>query len=400
MPSRISDNIKSIVIEQWLAGDQRDKIAANNTLSAGAVTNIVNEWQQNLGIPLAKDLRELAITLRKSRLSPNRCALGHRIAMILARLGVKDEDFESFVSQIYNDSKRIIELPSEKIASHLTDLVKISRNMSPSEVKSDIEQKINQKRTLEKQLENLSAQIEELEKQKSDIKEQYDTALKKERMAAASLSWYSDLRVELMKYHIQVDDIQLFVQTIRNIQQYDYNVKEVISEFSDLKLLNDKKRALAISVKELEDKAGILGRDCSVLEQLVTSYNQKLSLYNELEAMGLGLKELKLLWHTIREIAEANNIPLDQAPQKFYKDIEEQYDDKLGLELKINELRSEISTVSINLNASRTALLAQPLVASSLQRLFSKGVVEQDIVEFANLFDRSYDDSSYKSTIE
>jgi uncharacterized small protein (DUF1192 family) len=157
---------------------------------------------------------------------------------------------------------------------------------------------------------------------------------------------------------------------------------------------------LAISVKEFEDKAGILGRDCSVLEQLVTSYNQKLSLYNELEAMGLGLRELKLLWHTIREIAEANNIPLDQAPQKFYKDIEEQYDDKLGLELKINELRSEISTVSINLNASRTALLAQPLVASSLQRLFSKGVVEQDIVEFANLLDRSYNDSAHKSTMD
>jgi hypothetical protein len=34
-------------------------------------------------------------------------------------------------------------------------------------------------------------------------------------------------------------------------------------------------------------------------------------------------------------------------------------------------------------------LLAQPLVAPSLQRLFYKGVVEQDIVELANLFERS-----------
>jgi hypothetical protein len=34
-------------------------------------------------------------------------------------------------------------------------------------------------------------------------------------------------------------------------------------------------------------------------------------------------------------------------------------------------------------------LLAQPLVAPSLQRLFSKGVVEQDIVELANLFENS-----------
>jgi hypothetical protein len=35
-------------------------------------------------------------------------------------------------------------------------------------------------------------------------------------------------------------------------------------------------------------------------------------------------------------------------------------------------------------------LLAQPLVGPSLQRLFSKGVAEQDIVELANLFERSY----------
>jgi transcriptional regulator with XRE-family HTH domain len=203
-----------------------------------------------------------------------------------------------------------------------------------------------------------------------------------------------------MMYQIQVDDIPLFVQLIRNIQQYDYNVKEVVSEFSNLKLLKDKQRALGISVKELEDKAGILRSEYSMLEQLVTSNNQKLSLYYELEAMGLGLKELKLLWHTVREIAEANNIPPDQASQKFYKEIEEQYDDKLGLELKINELRSEISTVSINLNALRKGLLAQPLVASSLQRLFSKGVVEQDIVELANLFDRSSNDGADKSNID
>jgi hypothetical protein len=32
--------------------------------------------------------------------------------------------------------------------------------------------------------------------------------------------------------------------------------------------------------------------------------------------MGFGLKELKLLWHTINETAVANDIPLHEAPQK------------------------------------------------------------------------------------
>ena len=58
--------------------------------------------------------------------------------------------------------------------------------------------------------------------------------------------------------------------------------------------------------------------------------------------------------------------------------------------MQLNKLRSEIATVNINLNVSRTALLAQPLVGPSLQRLFSKGIVEQDIVELANLSEKSH----------
>ena len=69
----------------------------------------------------------------------------------------------------------------------------------------------------------------------------------------------------------------------------------------------------------------------------------------------------------------------------------------LGFESKLNKLRSDIVTVNTNLNVSRIALLAQPLVGPSLQRLFSKGLVEQDIVELANiLFGRSHGDGGGK----
>ena len=40
---------------------------------------------------------------------------------------------------------------------------------------------------------------------------------------------------------------------------------------------------------------------------------------------------------TITEIAQANNVPHDKAVSKFFKDIENQYDKKLGFENKISE---------------------------------------------------------------
>jgi hypothetical protein len=36
-------------------------------------------------------------------------------------------------------------------------------------------------------------------------------------------------------------------------------------------------------------------------------------LYDELESIGFGIKELKLLRNTIVEIADANNIPKEDA---------------------------------------------------------------------------------------
>lgn len=46
MPTRISDAFKLVVIQQWLEGIAPDTIAANNDLSAGGVTNFINEWKQ------------------------------------------------------------------------------------------------------------------------------------------------------------------------------------------------------------------------------------------------------------------------------------------------------------------------------------------------------------------
>ena len=89
MPAKLPDNFKSLVIQGWLNGTQRDKIARDNGLSAGAVTNIVDEWRLALGFSPGKpELRELAVTLKKIGITPAQCAGGFRVAMMMNRLGV------------------------------------------------------------------------------------------------------------------------------------------------------------------------------------------------------------------------------------------------------------------------------------------------------------------------
>jgi DNA-directed RNA polymerase specialized sigma24 family protein len=49
MPQRLPDTIRNAVIESWLKGYSRDKIATECRVSTGAVSSIVYEWTHNTG---------------------------------------------------------------------------------------------------------------------------------------------------------------------------------------------------------------------------------------------------------------------------------------------------------------------------------------------------------------
>ena len=78
--------------------------------------------------------------------------------------------------------------------------------------------------------------------------------------------------------------------------------------------------------------------------------------------MGFDLKRLKKLWNAVNEIGEANKMSPQEAAQKFYEDIEHDYDNKLGFESKVEKLRLEIADLSRDQTRLRSETLAQPLV--------------------------------------
>ena len=138
---------------------------------------------------------------------------------------------------------------------------------------------------------------------------------------------------------IPVDDISKFAKAVNGIRQYGYDVGKVISEFSESQSRETRRKMLQDSVRMLQNESNYLGQKCSSLENTVNSHKQIISIFKELEGMGFGLEELKLLSNTINEIAVANNMPLNEAQRKFFKDIEEQYDKKLGFESKVQNLK-------------------------------------------------------------
>jgi hypothetical protein len=385
LPAKLPENTKSAVIQQWLKGSARDLIAVDTGLSAGAVTNIINQWRRGMSYPLADDLRELAVTFKKIGITATQCALGFRLATIMIKLGVNEQEFEYFISQIYNDSKKL-DLQPDKIAYYLDELLKFSKDIPLSQIPYYIKQKTNEKSKLEKDIEELQEKTKQLEQERLASEELNNASLENGSRTASILAWYLKLKTELDRYKIPLEDVVLFAKAVRGLGEYGYDVDKIIAEFSELDFLKSQILFFRNINRGLENKNLKLNEECTSLEQTVNFYRQRISAYEKLEQMGFGLKELKLLWHTITEIAEANNISDEDAVQKFFKDVEEQYDDKLGFESKLDKLRSDVVYFNHKLDSLRSTLRTQPLVGPALQRLFENGIKEQDIIELAIVF--------------
>jgi transposase len=48
MPAAINEQIRKQVVQQWVSGHSRDKIAIDNSIGEGTVSGIINDWKKGL----------------------------------------------------------------------------------------------------------------------------------------------------------------------------------------------------------------------------------------------------------------------------------------------------------------------------------------------------------------
>ena len=382
MPLRIPGDVRAAVIRDWLNGKPRDSIARDNSLSPGSVSNIVNEWRNELTHPVADALRELGIILRKSRITASQCALGFRLASIMEDLGVDEDGFRLFISEIYNHSKNI-GLQPEYIAYNTKQILDLTGSIPLSQIPNYIQEKANEKRKLEENITRLGD--EELA-----AKATLHQALNEKKVSLAELEQFSNLKIELNKLGISLEDVQHFVRTIQGVRQLGYSVDSIARVVSNLEGTSIILAEIDSNIKDLTVSERDLQEEYDRLETLTSVQRQKLSAYEQLRDMGCGLGELKLLFSTIKEISAENDIHDTVAVKTFFGDIERNYDTKLGYESKIlalkseiERLKSEIDKQNQELNALQKVLAFRNKIARALGELIYFGFDDQEILNFA-----------------
>ena len=102
----------------------------------------------------------------------------------------------------------------------------------------------------------------------------------------------------------------------------------------DILHLAHKLQTLKITTDRMEKNLAKLNQDDRFTDTQSIYIQKTCQWYNELASIGFGSRELRILLHTIIDITNSNGITQWLAVDKFFKDIENQYDAKLGFESK------------------------------------------------------------------
>jgi hypothetical protein len=256
-----------------------------------------------------------------------------------------------------------------------------------SEMSDYIEQKKLEGQHLHTNNKKLQREIDSLEEQKNALLARTTNLKERESILLTYLDWYNSLKNALWNSHgIRLEqEVSSFVKTLNDFKFYNYNAHKIIREYKQMEALRVEIEALQGIVGSIKKTRDETLEELRSLEERENYSRQSLDTLLELSYSGFGFKELKQLKNTIMEIAVSNDISTYKAGKKFCKDVENQYDSKLGFETTINEIKTEREKLENEMPGYKDYLQLKVFMIGSLLYLHKFGVTDDDIISMTHI---------------
>ncbi len=256
-----------------------------------------------------------------------------------------------------------------------------------SRVSFFIEQKKKEIHQLVSKRNTTIEEINILNKQKEEAQTRLSNTIEKEKKVFSYFQWYNNLRLDLYdRFNLKIEqEFEAFANVINDFKEYDYNTSLLIKEYKDFESLIQQINLTREEIQLKKEVIQDLLKEISNLEWQSYNYKLTMSNYQELNQIGFGLKELKHLKGLVTEISAANSIDPSEAVTRFFKELEENYDTKLGLYSKIKEMQNEYEQLKNKVAENQRYLAIQNPVAPNLAFLYSQGLTNDDITGIADL---------------
>ncbi|MFL6318615.1 MAG: hypothetical protein ACJ73C_18030 [Nitrososphaeraceae archaeon] len=220
MPAAIEASIKTKVIQQWLSGDSRAKIAIDNKIGEGTVSSVASDFKIGLDNSEFDSANELALQAKKQGLNLSDLASNFRLHNFIRASAVTEDELESFIARIHPN-----DLPHEKIVSCVNQLYDLSNEQSIpiQEVPNYIQQKLEEKQKIDQEV-----------KEASDI-------LKNKSVSIEAINEHIKLREKLNEHDLCTQDIDKLLNLLNNARECEFDSRIICSIYSSKGQLTYKK---------------------------------------------------------------------------------------------------------------------------------------------------------------
>jgi hypothetical protein len=175
-----------------------------------------------------------------------------------------------------------------------------------------------------------------------------------------------------------------------NAEAAGYDAKVLVEQISTNRSLREDNARLG---SDAAAKEKMIHENSKLIDQQKTEIKNNTAILNqvhELEAMGLGLTQLKTLNETVTAIGVKNGMDGPTSTQKFIDDIRNgDYDSILGFAKKEHEIERQCENLTAKHEQLKMDYAADKEAVESVKILHSKQVKDHQIVGFKNIIDKS-----------
>jgi hypothetical protein len=338
MPAPIDETVKRRVIQQWLAGEPREKITSDNNIGDGTISIIVDDYKIGLDNFELDSFRELTLQAKKRGMTSSDLTSFIRMYNFFRGSGAKENEIESFITNVNSGY-----IPPGKAIELINQIYDVSKSESvpPDQLPNYVRGKLEEKQKIDEQ-----------------IKES-DAILQSKNVAVESINEYTKLNEELKKHGLTTNNIHKLLSVLKNAKRYGFDGKEIADKLYDFKFLEWKE-------KEFRDKR-------KKLSKRMSKYKDIVPLTEGIAALGVGINELLAVEMGIKEAAKYYNLPYVSAAMQLIEDIK-----TLN---KINGLKREVDRLSLQKSLLDQACSRQSQSLVALAKLKSNGITEDTILE-------------------
>ncbi|MGB6529174.1 MAG: CHRD domain-containing protein [Candidatus Nitrosopolaris sp.] len=217
MPAAIDPVIKKQVVKQWLLGDSRDRIAADNGIGAGTVSNIIDDFKKGVQDSDFSSVRELAIHCKKEGVDLRDLAPALRIKNHYNRLtqlgtNVSEEQVEAYIVNLASspDPAKLIEAAAQ-ISESDVPLEKLEEHVKALKAeKETLQREIDEGRTI---LDGVDVDVENRRKLVEE---------------------YAQKKAGMRRYGIGPEDPKRFSNVLQVLQRSNYDCAKILGAFADV----------------------------------------------------------------------------------------------------------------------------------------------------------------------